>query len=162
MISVTKTRLGKFMAMGVGRITSDPSYRTVKGDNKVCQFFLQSDVQKNGGSKNYDSYGVTVWGDDADYASNLEKNDKIFIVGECRKDEYWSNKNGKEEMNITAEMIIPANIGLTVLQLQMAMKSMADSSGKPAPDASKANDDGFYDYSSLNLPDEFKDIEPDI
>ena len=163
MITVSKTRWGKFVAKGVGRITTDPVYKTVgKNNTQICSFMLQSDVQKNGQSKSYESYSVNVWGDDAVYASQLEKNDKIFIVGECKKDEYWSNRNGKEEFGITAEMIFPANIGITVLQLQMAIQAMTDSSDKKIPDASKAKDDGFTDYSSLELPDEFKDLEPDI
>lgn len=163
MITLSKTRLGKFVAQGVGRITSDPVYKTVGRDEKqVCQFFLQSDVTKNGQTKNYESFNVSVWGDDAVYASQLEKNDKIFIIGECKKDEYWSNRNGKDEFSIAADMIFPTNIGVTVLQLQMAMQAMNESSDVKVKDASNAKDDGFYDYSNLELPEEFRDIEPDI
>jgi len=164
MITLSKTRLGKFVAQGVGRITSDPVYKTVGKDEKqVCQFFLQSDVTKTGQTKNYESFNVSVWGDDAVYASQLEKNDKIFIIGECKKDEYWSNRNGKDEFSITADMIFPTNIGVTVLQLQMAMQAMNESSDSASkPTIANKESDGFYDYSNLELPEEFRDIEPDI
>ena len=165
MITLTKTRWGKYIAQGVGRITTDPTYKTVgKNNTQVCTFLLQADQQKNGQTKSFDSYSVSVWGDDAVYASQLEKNDRIFIVGECKKDEYWSQRNGTDEFNITAEMFFPANIGLMVLQLQMAMQTMADSSDKKQTVANNATnaDDGFYDYSNMDIPDEFKDLEPDI
>lgn len=164
MITLSKTRFGKYVAMGVGRITSDPQYRTVgKNNSKVCSFMLQSDAQKTGTTKSFDSFSVNVWGDDAAYASQFEKNDEIFIVGECKKDEYWSNRNGKEEFSINAEMIIPKNVGLIALQLQMALQAMSNDSSVAMPkDASKAKDDGFIDIDSTQIPDFLQDIEPDI
>lgn len=163
MITVSKTRLGKYVAMGVGLITTDPTYRTV-GDKgtKLCSFTLLSDKLKSGGVTTFDSYSVQVWGDDAAYASQFEKNDEIFVIGECKKDEYWSNKNGKDEFRIVAEMIVPKNIGIIVLQLQMAMKAFSDSNGEGQNKAEST--DGFtdLDLSSIEIPKEFMDLEPDI
>lgn len=162
MITLSKTKFGKFIATGVGKITTDPSFKTVgKNDTNVCTFLLQSDTQKNGQTKTYDSYSVSVWGDDAVYASQLEKGDEIFIVGECKKDEYWSKRNGKDEFGITSEMIVPKNIGLIVLQMQMAFQSMNESSDVK-PKLKHVDDDEFTDISSAEIPDFLKDIEPDI
>lgn len=163
MITLSKTRWGKYVATGVGRITTDPQYKEVgRNNSKVCTFLLQSDAQKNGTTKSFDSFSVNVWGDDAVYASQLEKGDDIFIVGECKKDEYWSNRNNKEEFSITAEMIVPKNIGLIVLQMQMALKAMAESDGKPMNTASSVDEDAFTDISSAQVPDFLQDLEPDI
>jgi single-stranded DNA-binding protein len=160
MITLSKTRFGKYLATGVGKITTDPQYKTVgKNETPVCTFLLQSDTKKSGNVKEYDNFSVCVWGDDSAYASQLEKGDEIYIVGECKRDDYWSNRNNKEEFQINAEMIIPKNIGLVVLQLQMALKAMSD--GEEPKKTAKDFDD--MNYSNIEIPPEFlEDMESEI
>lgn len=161
MITLSKTRLGKYLASGVGLITTDPQYKTVgKNETPVCTFLLQSDSKKDGSKKTYDNFSVCVWGDDSAYASQLEKGDEIYIVGECKRDEYWSNRNGKDEFTINAEMIIPKNIGLVVLQLQMALQAMQSDGSEPKKTAKDFDD---MNYSNIEIPPEFlDDMESEI
>lgn len=154
MIFLGKTRKGKFCAVGTGQINSDPQYRVV-GDKEtpLCTFYINSDVVGKGTEKEYDSFLIQIWNDEAAFASNMEKGDKVFVFGECKRDEYHSKKSGKEELLINADFICPCAIGTHVLQLMQTMGNLAIDSEQ---DIASVDENGFSEYSAMDLPDEFK------
>lgn len=162
MIGFLQTTWKKVVAIGVGRITSDPIYNTVgRNDDPLCKFFVQSDQRGKGAEKEYESYVVNVWKDNAGYASNFEKGDFVFLCGECKVDDFYTKRHGKTEYLINADFVIPANIGAIVMQLQQVI-NLLNSQGAEQPQNAASDQNGFTDYSSMEIPPEFQDLEPDI
>ena len=175
MISLSKTKGGKVVAIGTGKITTDPSYRTFDSGKALTSFFINSDSSGKGKSRQYESYTVNCWEDWADYARFFEKGDVVSVQGECVKNDYLSKKNGTDEFTINVQKIELANIGVEVMHLRLLIDDLRKQLGeKPNGDKNGAsekltpNEQGsLYDYTNIN-PDDLPfgagddDIEPDI
>lgn len=158
MITVSKTRNGKYVAKGTARITSDPSYKTVgQKETPLTSFFVNSDVIGQGAAKEYENYLIQCWDKLAAYGSNFEKNDIVCVEGECKRNEYQSKKTGKDEYMIDVHTIFPANIGEIVFQLQQVISLLGDNQGT---NVEHANDPSMDGYEDLQIPDDL--FEPDI
>ena len=97
MIAHSKTKSGKLLSHGTAKITSDPQYRETSTGKQVTSFYVLSDAVGFGKNKEYESYKINAWGELAVFARNFEKGDVIHVDGECKRDEYASNKNGKDD-----------------------------------------------------------------
>lgn len=162
MIALAKTNNGKIVAFGVGKITSDPEYRKTSSDDTICNFYLLADKVGKGKEAVFDSYKVSFWNDMSAYASQFEKGDTVFVFGLCKKDEYWTNRNKKDTYEIVGQFIVPVDIGQTVLQLQQVMMTLNSGEVSLPKSDNNASQDGFTDFSNMQLPPEFDDIEPSI
>lgn len=153
MISLSKTKSGKVIARGTGKITSDPHTRETKTGKLINGFYVCSDTIGFGKNKEYESYKINAWDELANYANNLDKGDVVYVEGECKRDDYLSEKNGKDEFQITAQILQIADIGTQVANLQMMVNDLIRSA---YPDASRqSNPQDAVDPSEI-----FKDVEP--
>ena len=124
MIILGKTKSGKIVCVGTGKITSEPRFTETKTGKTVCSFYVCSDVIGKGQNKEYESYNVSAWDEKAHYAKLFEKGETIYVEGECSKDDYASQKNGKDEYRITASALYNADIGVQVANLQLAVNDL--------------------------------------
>lgn len=124
MISLTKTKSGKLIASGTGKITSAPQYRTFDSGNTLTSFFINSDSSGKGKDKQFESYKINAWGEWSDYANALEKGDIIYVEGECVKDDYNSKRNGTDEYMINVQELFIANIGIEVMRLRLLVDDL--------------------------------------
>lgn len=124
MIILGKTKSGKIVCVGTGKITSEPRFTETKTGKTVCSFFICSDVIGKGQNKEYESYKVSAWDDKAHYAKLFDKGETIYVEGECTKDDYATQKNGKDEYQITASALYNADIGAQMANLQLAVNDL--------------------------------------
>ena len=160
LITATIKRSGKVACIGWGLVTADPVLRAV-GDQQrsVCKCFVNVDTINKGTDKEYESYSVQAWDGLAAAMSTLEKGDNVFFVGEIVKDEYWTQRNKKDEYRIDAAFLLPAQSFEMLLQMLQAFQ--AGAIGQTTASAQSTNTqqqqtDGFYDYSNLEIPEEFQ------
>lgn len=151
MIILGKTKSGKIVCVGTGKVTSEPRFAETKTGKSVCSFFVNSDVIGKGQSREYESYKVNAWDEKAHYARNFEKGDTIYVEGECSKDDYTSQKNGKDEYQITASELRSADIGAQVANLQLAVndliKKVYNKGNEPTPE------DAAEMFKDVELPE---------
>ncbi len=124
MITVSKTRNGKFVARGTGKLTSAPQFRTFDSGNTLTSFFVNSDATGKGKDKQYESYKINAWGEWSDYANMLEKGDIILVEGECVRDDYYSKKNNSEEFMINVQEMFIVSIGIDVMRLRVQVDNL--------------------------------------
>lgn len=124
MIIVGKTKSGKFVGIGTGKITSDPRFTETKTGKNVCSFYVNSDVIGKGQNRKFESYKINAWDEKAHYAKRFEKGDVVYVEGECTRDDYTSQKNGEDEYQINASEIRNADIGMQVANLQLAVNDI--------------------------------------
>jgi single-stranded DNA-binding protein len=171
MISLSKTRSGKIIARGTGKVTSAPQYRSFETGNTVTTFYINSDTFKNGKEKTFESYKVNAWGDWSDYANALEKGDVISVSGECVRDEYNSKRNGTDEYMINAQEIHLADIGVEVMRLRILVDDLRNKlAGTPNGEKKKKDNDKTKSteeidtsgFETVELPDFLKEeFEPE-
>lgn len=161
MIAHSKTKSGKVLSHGTAKVTSDPQYRDTSTGKQVTSFYVLSDTVGFGKNKEYESYKINAWGELAVFARNFEKGDVIHVDGECKRDEYASNKNGKDEYEITAQELYIADIGAQVANLQMIVNDLIRNV-YPA-DAKKQETDPSEIFKDVEPPSFFTDDDvPDI
>lgn len=124
MIGICKTKSGKLVGIGTGKITSEPRFTETKTGKPVCSFYVCSDVIGKGQNKEYESFKITAWDDKAHYAKLFEKGETIYVEGECTSDDYATQKNGKDEYQITASELRNADIGVQVANIQLAVNDL--------------------------------------
>ncbi|MCF0174077.1 MAG: single-stranded DNA-binding protein [Bacteroidales bacterium] len=101
------------VAIICGTVGRDPQ-TSQRGDKTVTEFYLNyaPPVKNDDGSTDYKSMWVKVWNADKGHGllstKFLEKGDKVLVIGTCNKNEYMSNKKGRDTYEIVAEMVIPA------------------------------------------------------
>lgn len=165
MIALSKTRSGKVIARGTGKVTSPPQYRAFENGNAVTSFYINSDTIGKGKDKTYESYKVNAWGDWSDYANALEKGDIISISGECLRDEYNSKRNGTDEYMINAQEIHLADIGIEVMRLRILIDDLrskldATPNGEKKKKEKETKQNAEVDtsgFETVELPDFLKD-----
>lgn len=161
MIVLCKTKSGKIVGCGSGKITSDPRYTQTKTGKDVCSFYICSDVLGSGKNKEYESYKVTAWNELASEAKLYEKGDIVCVEGECKRDAYTSDKNGKDEYEITASVLFSANIGSQVASLQLAVNDLIKKVYNKGTEPSQ--EDVSDMFKDVELPEFLReDFEPDI
>jgi len=162
MISLTKTKSGKVIASGTGKITSAPQYRTFDSGNTLTSFFINSDSNGKGKDKQFESYKINAWGEWSDYANALEKGDVIYVEGECVKDDYNSKRNKTDEYMINVQELFIANIGIEVMHLRFlvddlrkGLESYPNATKGSASGGVKPNEqiDPESEYGNINLND---------
>lgn len=124
MIILGKTKSGKIVCIGTGKITSEPRFSETKTGKNVCSFYVNSDVIGKGQNREFESYKINAWDEKAHYAKQFEKGDTVYVEGECTKDDYTSQKNGKDEYQITVSEIRNADIGAQVANIQLAVNDL--------------------------------------
>ena len=71
-----------------------------KTGKSVTQFSIQ--YGKEGETKLYQN--CTAWNDlSRKYLNRLDKGDYLLVVGRLDKDDYWSERNGKDEFKLNVE-----------------------------------------------------------
>ena len=159
MIALTKTKGGKVIASGTGKITSAPQYRTFDSGNTLTSFFINSDSNGKGKDKQFESYKINAWGEWSDYANALEKGDLIYVEGECVKDDYNSKRNKTDEYMINVQELFIANIGIEVMHLRILVDDLRQQLNY-APNGSKPNNNGgTKPNASINPDTEYSDID---
>ena len=164
MIIVGKTKSGKFVALGTGKITSDPRITQTKTGKDVCSFFICSDVIRTGKNKEYEGYKITAWDEQAASAQMFEKGDVVYVEGECTKDDYTSQQNGKDEYQITIKTIWSADIGTQVANIQLAVNDLIKTKYSGGKNDEPIDPDSLMD---VPVPDFLQDgyvddMQPDI
>lgn len=152
MIALTKTKGGKVIASGTGKITSAPQYRIFDSGNTLTNFFINSDSSGKGKDKQFESYKINAWGEWSDYANALEKGDMIYVEGECVKDDYNSKRNGTDEYMINVQELFIANIGIEVMHLRLLLDCLRQQLDSTA-NGSKPNKNGGTKPSAQIDPD---------
>ena len=160
MIALTKTKGGKVIASGTGKITSAPQYRIFDSGNTLTNFFINSDSSGKGKDRQFESYKINAWGEWSDYANIFEKGDIIYVEGECTKDEFNSKRNGSDEFMINVQLMFPVNIGVEVMGLRMMLddlrKSTPNAQKNATSRANKQNEQvdtsGFTDVDPNDMP----------
>jgi single-stranded DNA-binding protein len=72
----------------------------MKTGKSVTQFSIQ--YGKDGDTKLYQN--CTAWNDlSRKYLNRLDKGDLVLVVGRMEKDDYWSERNGKDEYKLNVE-----------------------------------------------------------
>lgn len=166
MIVLCKTKSGKVVGVGTGKVTSDPRFTQTKTGKDVCSFYICSDVLGSGKNKEYESYKVTAWNELANSAKMFEKGDIIYVEGECKRDAYTSDRNGKDEYEITASVIWSAEIGAQVASLQLAVNELIKKTyGKEKSEPTE--EEVAEMFRDVQVPDFLRedsddDLEPDI
>jgi hypothetical protein len=144
MITISKTRDGKFVARGTCKVNSDPQYKEFDSGKTLTSFFGNADATGKGKDKKYDSYKINAWEEWSDYANMLQKGDLIYVEGECKKDDYYSQKNNTDEFMINVTTMFIATIGVEVLRLRMLVDDLRNRLGE----------------NQIDPATEYRDIDP--
>lgn len=160
MIGICKTKSGKLVGIGTGKITTEPRLSETRAGKPVCSLYVCSDVIGKGQAKEYESFKIVAWDEKAQYAKLFQKGDICYVEGECSIDEYATNKNGKGEYQITASELRSADIGTQIANLQLAVNELIKNVYSGKERTQQEADDIFSD---VETPDFLKDdIAPDI
>ena len=156
MILQQRTRDGKNAVLAWGSVWSEPFTRKSKNNTPVCNFYLRHDTTRTPNGKNWaETVSVESWARLASFCSNLKLRSWVVVMGTIDRDEYASNRQGKDIYKITAQMVIP--VGEIIEFLSPMMEERAQ--GKfPNPDQfaqfeeSNGHDSGSYNnYSQEEL-----------
>ena len=108
----------------VGRIGTDPEYKTFGGNNILKFRVITSDRRKTDDGRwedvNTSGWNIVGWNKLAESSKNvLEKGQEVIIVGTMKEDS-WTDKEGN---NRKTTEITASNIAVTMYSIQKAGKS---------------------------------------
>jgi single-strand DNA-binding protein len=91
-----------------GHLGKDPEARFTPSGQKVTTFSVATKTRRNSDGDDTIWWRVTVWGDRFDkMMSYLKKGSAVIVLGELRKPNIYTNKEGQPQvaLEITAEII---------------------------------------------------------
>ena len=99
----------------IGNIGRDPETRYTPSGKKVTTLTIASNTKKQG-KEETTWWRVTIWGDTFDnLLPHLKKGSLILVMGEMKKPEIFTNKDGQPQVSLelTADIIrfLPSRIG---------------------------------------------------
>ena len=108
----------------VGRIGTEPEYKTFGGNNIVKFRVITSDRRKTEDGKwedvNTSGWNIVGWNKLAESSKNvLEKGQEVIVVGTMKEDS-WTDKDGN---NRKTTEITASNIAVTMYSIQKTSKS---------------------------------------
>ena len=108
----------------VGRIGTEPEYKTFGGNNILKFRVITSDRRKTDDGRwedvNTSGWNIVGWNKLAESSKNvLEKGQEVIIVGTMKEDS-WTDKDGN---NRKTTEVTASNIGVTMYSVQKSAKS---------------------------------------
>ena len=99
-------KLEEFEKVAVWGFASEPKTKVLPSGKTVTDFQLL--IGKDPDDSDTKIYiRVQVWEKLAkQFASLIDRNDLILVIGTCRKDNYWTERNQKETFYVSAEFLI--------------------------------------------------------